>query len=98
MVRLWDTNTGRCRRVLEGHSDVVTSIAFNYDGSLLASSGSDRTVRLWEPRAGTSLRILKGHGAPVRSVAFSPSGELIASSDLDGMIRLWAVSDAIRLV
>ncbi len=30
-VRLWDTETGRCLRVLEGHAGVIWSVAWSAD-------------------------------------------------------------------
>jgi WD40 repeat protein len=32
---------------LSGHASGVTAIAFNNDGTLLASTGYDGTIRLW---------------------------------------------------
>ena len=34
-ARLWDVNTGKCLKVLEGHTDEVFSCAFNYDGDII---------------------------------------------------------------
>ncbi|XP_042080991.1 coronin-2A isoform X1 [Haplochromis burtoni] len=43
-------------RTISHHPDVVLSMSFNTDGSLLATTCKDRKVRLMESRSGTLLR------------------------------------------
>lgn len=44
-------------KVLDVHRDVVLSMSFNTDGSLLATACRDRKIRLIDPRAGTVLQV-----------------------------------------
>ena len=88
-MRLWDVESGRALRTLEGHGNGVPSVAFTPDGQTLASASWDNTVRLWNVESGRALRKLEGHGYWVLSIAFSPDGQRLVSGSRDTTVRLW---------
>ncbi len=90
-VRLWNTNSGRCQRILEGHQGSVNAVAFNHDGSSLASGSDDNTIRIWDPRLGTCQRILEGHQGSVNAVAFDHNSSYFVSASADNTVRLWDI-------
>jgi len=47
IVVLWDVATGKELRQLKGHQGKITSLAFNEDGTRLASGSADTTVLIW---------------------------------------------------
>ena len=48
---------------LEGHTHHVLDVAWQSDGKLIASAGSDRKVRLWDLATGEQLtRLNRGGG------------------------------------
>lgn len=77
--------------ILKGHSDSITTVSFNSDGSLFASGSIDRTVRVWDSNTGECLRVLSGHRDSVSSVAFNPKKDYLASASEDGSVRIWDV-------
>jgi len=91
-IRLWDVTTGQALRILEGHTETVSSVAFSPDGKTLVSGSYDNTIRVWDVTNGQSLRTLVGHDDWVNSVAFSPDGKTLASGSSDATIRLWDVA------
>ncbi|KAJ7162798.1 hypothetical protein C8R43DRAFT_306957 [Mycena crocata] len=47
-VEIWDASSKKLiLGPLNGHKDIVTSLAFSEDGALLVSGGLDRTIRVW---------------------------------------------------
>ena len=47
-VRVWDMQTIREFKVLEGHESKVLSVAISPDGKRFASSSKDTTILLWD--------------------------------------------------
>jgi len=78
------------QNLLQGHTDIVTSVAFSPDGRRIVSGSYDRSVRLWNAQTGQPIgQPLQGHTAIVSSVAFSPDGRRIVSGSYDRSVRLW---------
>ncbi|MBV7328676.1 AAA family ATPase [Chloroflexi bacterium TSY] len=92
--------------ILQGHTDVVLSLAFSPDGQTVATSSADTTVCLWNPLSGVLRNTLQGHNAPVYGIAFKPSvdtsvsarktrkqdfGHSLATGGVDKTIRLWDI-------
>ncbi len=67
----------------------VIGVAYNHDGSLIATAGSDGTAKVWNARTGAERLTLRGHTRDVLDVAFSPGGQEIATAGLDATVRVW---------
>ncbi|MGW7594171.1 nSTAND1 domain-containing NTPase [Streptomyces rubiginosohelvolus] len=80
------------RHRLQGHNDMVESVAFSPDGKTLATAGKDGDVRLWNTATGAPRHIFKGHKDTVFSVAFSPDGRTLVTTSNDLTLRLWDVT------
>ncbi|KAK2075732.1 hypothetical protein QBZ16_001473 [Prototheca wickerhamii] len=66
------------------------AVAYNSDGSLLASSHGDHTVKITCCKTHRVLRSLTGHRRTPWAVRFHPRlPHLVASGSLDNEVRLW---------
>lgn len=91
-IRVWKISTGEAVLQLKSDYPPVASIAFNSDGSLLATGASDGTITIWDTLSGKRMMQLYGHSDAITRVRFDPTGKLIGSSSKDGTIRFWGVS------
>jgi WD40 repeat protein/serine/threonine protein kinase len=105
-VRLWDLETRRLLRTLDGRPRepnerhrVVGSLAFSPDGKWLAAgfgelnwreNEHDQVVKVWDLASGLEAATLP-HRNAVPSLAFSPDGATLATACNDKTVRLWAV-------
>jgi coronin-1B/1C/6 len=49
-VKLWDVEQSNNIFTTEGHSDIIQSVEWNYNGSQLASTCKDKKLRIFDPR------------------------------------------------
>ncbi len=97
-VWIRELDTGKLVHAL-GHPARVLGIAWNPDGSLLATACYDSHVFIWHCGDRQKLHcILTGHHNAVITVMFSHSGRLLASSSWDGTTRLWDALEHRQLV
>jgi WD40 repeat protein/tetratricopeptide (TPR) repeat protein len=94
----WHYWTRMCEqdlRTFKGHVGPVNAVAFNSNGSLVASAGNDGTVCIWNVGDGKLVRQIKAHEGVAACVAFH--GDKVASGGFDRAMRLWDATDGREL-
>ncbi len=78
-------------RILPGHPDDVTCVAFSPDSRLIVTGCQDGDARVWGAWEGVEpLRTLTCRAAPVQAAAFSPGGAALATAGYrDAKVRIW---------
>ncbi|MDD5394662.1 MAG: hypothetical protein PHE17_16730 [Thiothrix sp.] len=82
------------QEIADVHSSAVKRLAFNSDGSRLASAGMDGVVKVWSVHEGDGFSLqlektLSEHKDVVHAVAFSPDDSQLATASYDGHIGLF---------
>lgn len=68
----------------QGHSALITCLAYSSDGQFVVTGGEDGRVKLWNAATGFCFKTFSDHTAPVTSVAVSEVGAVVVSCSLDG--------------
>lgn len=90
-IILWNRDT-RERKVLQGHTKIVSSVIYSSDMNQLVSGSWDRTVKVWNFEGEIiNVQTLEGHTDYVTSVTYSSSTRQIISCSYDKTIRFWNV-------
>ncbi|KAI8377800.1 WD40-repeat-containing domain protein [Radiomyces spectabilis] len=94
-IEVFDTNTGKKIRTLEGHEGGVWALQFkggeNYDPErVLVSGGCDRDVRVWDLNSGRLRHVLRGHTSTVRCLKMKDK-RLAVTGSRDNTMRVWDI-------
>ncbi|MFX1411946.1 MAG: hypothetical protein ACFFA6_16485, partial [Promethearchaeota archaeon] len=88
-VRVWDLETGECRRTLfnqalGGHTPVALAA-----GGDLAVTGYEDELRVWDLMRGVIRDSLRVEGSVVVSIALTDDGHQALALSGDGSVRIW---------
>jgi len=60
-VKVWDIEKGSAICTVGGHTDIIQTAAWSYDGSQIVTASKDKKVRLLDPRAGKAVSEVVAH-------------------------------------
>jgi WD40 repeat protein len=91
-ARVWQWKSRRKPQVLQGNTIAVQTIAFNRDGSEVATGSANGTTVVWSTKQGRSplpLAVMRMQADLIHSIAFSPDGRSILTTSDDGTARIY---------
>ena len=78
-IKIFDLESNKETRTLDGHMDAVTRLAFHPNNSILVSAAEDKTIRFWNLRTGKEIH-------KIGPLSFVPSRLMISD---DGKTLLY---------
>jgi WD40 repeat protein len=86
-VRVWDIQSGKTVRTIEGATSPITAAALSSDGNTIVA-GSWTEIILSNCATGKRIRKLEGQLSNVRAVVFSPDGKTLATAS-GNTVKFW---------
>lgn len=77
---------------------VITAIAADPRGELVAAAGDDHAIRILRTSNMTTVRTLQGHRDVIRSLSFDPDGDKLVSAGNDGQLIVWDRNESFRVL
>jgi WD40 repeat protein len=79
-VKIWDVEAGQALLDVSGHSDLIQSSAWNWNGEIYATASKDKKIRVMDPRTNHIIAEVEAHaGVKGMRVAFLGAREKLFS-------------------
>jgi WD40 repeat protein/predicted Ser/Thr protein kinase len=88
-VALYDTASGTRTALCLAHKAQIWSLAFDPDGTRLATADDDGLVCVWDGKTGAKVGTCLEHNSKVLGLAFRPDGKRLLTTSADGTVRQW---------
>jgi len=73
---------------LGGHTDTVTCVGFNFDGTMVLTGSYDGSIRVWDVSTGELVVVLEGP-EDIEWATWHSKGNAIVAGSKDGTIWMW---------
>jgi len=78
---------------LSGHSDTISFVAFNAQGTQIVTGSWDKTARIWNTQTGTPGQIMQGHKERIISAIFNQDSTKLITGSVDKTAKIWDTSN-----
>lgn len=84
---VWEWQSEHYVMKQQGHSNVISSVAYSPDGSFIVTGGYDGKVKVWNVSSGFCFLTFSEHTSGVTGIDFSRNKKFFVSASLDGTVR-----------
>ena len=94
-IKVWDVGSGSSRLTLK-HGDIVQSLSWSANGSLMVTTSRDKKLRIWDVRQEKPAHVVPGHaGAKSSRVTWLGEHDRVATTGFskmsDRQLGLWDI-------
>lgn len=89
MIKLWNLEQNKVTKIIGEHSDVIHSIKFSTNNSMLASTSWDRTLKIWSMKSETISNLFELKNNQYTHIDFSSDSKKIALATEDKSLQIW---------
>ncbi|MDZ8105323.1 MAG: WD40 repeat domain-containing protein [Nostoc sp. DedQUE12a] len=90
MIKVWDLQTGECKKNLNEFAYSVFSLVISPDGNTLACGSQNNGINVWDLQTKEVIRNMSGHSRySVQALAISADGKTLVSGSNDKNIKAW---------
>ena len=96
-IKIWDVEAGSPSLTLK-HTDIVQSLSWSGNGSLLVTTSRDKKLRIWDVRQEEAVQVVAGHsGAKNSRAVWMGEHDRIATTGFsrmsDRQLGLWDIKN-----
>ncbi|KAG0272229.1 Coronin-like protein crn1 [Linnemannia exigua] len=85
-MKLWDVEKGVEKQEITGHMEIIQSVAWNYNGTLVATTCRDKKLRVFDVRSNKIVQTADGHaGVKGSRVVWMGNSDRIATTGFSKM-------------
>jgi periodic tryptophan protein 2 len=84
---VWEWQSEQYVMKQQGHSNVMSSIAYSPDGNFIVTGGYDGKVKVWNVNSGFCVLTFSEHTSGVTGINFSRNKKFFVTASLDGTVR-----------
>ena len=79
------------QKKFDSHKNIVTSVRFGFNDSLVITSSVDSTIKIWEPATGNIVKEIR-HPSGIAYMDLSADGNYLVTGGYDSVVRLWNIN------
>lgn len=84
---VWEWQSEQYVMKQQGHSNVMSSLAYSPDGNFIVTGGYDGKVKVWNVNSGFCFLTFSEHTSGVTGIDFSRNKKFFVTASLDGTVR-----------